>query len=96
MARRKKLKFDTKAVGEKLKKQRFAHGYTSCAKLSEAIEQKTGVSLSPQLLYKFEAGTQDMKLAQAAAIALTFEERQGEWEFYLSQLMKAGGLKARW
>ena len=63
-------------LGALLKRARKAAGYSSVEKYANAINEKTGVGVSPTALYKIERGEQEPKIYQIAAFSTVLF---GDW-----------------
>lgn len=66
--------FNPEAFGKELRYFRKAAGYTSTKSFSKAIEERTGVYISPNTINVIERGEQDISVTHMNAMAITLED----------------------
>ena len=64
--------FDEALFGMLLRKLRTDNGYKTAEDLSKALKAKTGLSITPQTLYRIEKGTRSITYPEFLAYSLLF------------------------
>lgn len=66
--------FNPVAFGKELRSLRRSSGYTSTKSFSKAIEERTGVYISPNTINIIERGEQNISVTHMNAMAITLED----------------------